>query len=357
MRNTRHPRPTALRRTLAALFCAPLLALTGCGGGGGGGDAGTPPGGSTQGSLVITSANAKPLAADALDSATNVEAARTSSSFVLATQVAPSAATTSFALRLAQAAATLAGKGGAASGQVLSAAVNETVACSQGGSVTVNGNVASRSGFVAGDAFSLNASGCREPIDGVTTTMTGSISMTITAGGSSSGAPFPHHIAMTFLANGFSVVAGGDTIITSGDMSLDVTENSADATSVVLSGTALSNQVTTSRGTRAFTMRAYRQVLAIAGTTTSYTVTADFDSRNSRLGAGTVSYHVSTPAALVTTNAGDVTAGSLRVDGRSSALLITLTGTNAFQLQLDANGDGSFESGSTATVAELRALL
>ncbi|MEJ8837885.1 hypothetical protein [Ramlibacter sp. AN1133] len=346
----------ATRRSIAALFCAPLLALTGCGGGGGDG-ATTPVGPPAQGSLVITAANAKPVAADALDNATNIDAARTSSSFVLSAQVVPGAAAPSLALRVAQAAVTLANKRAGAAPLVLSAAINETLACSLGGSVTVSGNVASSNGFVAGDSVTLNASGCRETIANVATTLSGGFTLAITAGGISSGAAFPRHVAMTIQASGLTVAAGGETSTSSGDMSLDVTENSTDSTSVVLTGSSLGNQVTSASGTRSFTMRSYRHVLAIAGNTTSATVTADFETSNSRLGTAPVTYHVSTPSALVTTNAGDVSAGSLRVDGSASALLVTVTGTNTFQLQVDTNGDGSFDASSTATLADLRAQL
>jgi hypothetical protein len=125
----------------------------------------------------------------------------------------------------------------------------------------------------------------------------------------------------------------------------------------VLSGTALSNSVATSAGSRSFTMRNYRQELAIANGSTSYRVTADYTSDNSRLGSTPVSYRISTPTALVESSAGDFSAGSLRVDGRGSALLLTVTGTNGFRLQVDATEDGSFESNTTTTLAELRSLL
>ena len=347
--------PSATARTLAVLFCAPLLALTGCGGGGGDGD-GTPAGDPVQSSLVISAANARPVAADALDSATNVEAARTSSSFVLSAQVVPTTAATSPALRVAQVVTALTHKrANASSPHVLSAAVNETLACSLGGTLTVSGSVASNSGFAAGDSVTLGANNCRETIGNVATNLSGSFSLAITAGGVSSGTGFPQHVAMTIQASNFTVSGGGASSIANGDMSLDVTENSADSTSVVLSGSSLSNQVTVGGTTRSFTMRAYRQVLAIAGTLTSYTVTADIETSNSRLGSAPVRYHVSTPAALVLSDAGEFSSGSLRVDGNASALLLTVTGSNAFQLQVDANGDGSFEASSTATLGELRA--
>lgn len=346
--------PVAARRPVSALCCATLLALAGCGGGGG--DAGGPPAGGFQATLAISTSNAKPVAADALDSATNIDAARGASNFVISAQVEP-AALSSPALRLAQAASALGARRGAGTGLLLAAAVNETVACSGGGTVTVSGNVAASDGFTAGDSATLSAAGCRETIDGVLTTMSGSLALTITGGSFSATAAFPRHVAMTIQASNFSVTAGSDASTASGDVSMDLTETGPDAAAVVLTGTSLSSQVTTSAGTRSFTMRSYRQALAIAGGSTSYTVTGDFETSNSRLGTGTVAYHVSTPAALVASSAGDLSAGSLRVDGKASALLLTVTGSNALRLEVDADGNGSFESSSTATLAELQALM
>jgi hypothetical protein len=343
------------RCTFVALFCAPLLALTGCGGGGG--DGGTSADTPAQASLVITAANAKPVAADALDSATDISAARSGSSFITSAQVEPAAAAASPALRLARAATTLAAKSSAASGLVLGVAVNETLPCSQGGSVTVTGNVASRDSFAVGDSVTLTSAGCRELIDGVTTAMSGSITLGITGGSFAPGSGFPRHVVMTIRATSFAVSVGAETSTSTGDMSLDLTENSSDSTSVVLTGAALGNQVTTSTGSRSFTMRGYRQALAISGSTTSYSVTGDIETNNSRLGTGVVSYHLGTPTALVASSAGAFSGGSLRVDGNASALLLTVTGTDTFQLQVDANGDGTFDASSTVTLAGLRALL
>ncbi len=54
---------------------------------------------------------------------------------------------------------------------------------------------------------------------------------------------------------------------------------------------------------------------------------------------------------------GDISSGSVLVTGNHSAVLITFTGTNNVELQVDANGDGTYEQTLTSTMSELAALL
>ena len=343
---------TALQTQLL-LACIPL-ALSACGGGGGGGGTG---GGGLQADLVITPTNAKPVAADALDNATNIDAARSGSDFILSAQVAPGALPARGSVPLVAAVRALVSKRGPGSGMAMGAAVEGTMPCTESGSVHVTGEVARDDGLVAGDHVTLTASGCHESVGGVPTMMSGGLTVTVASGSMLPGSPFPHHVVMTIHATNFGVTAGGESSTTSGDMVFDFTESGDSHGNVVLTGTSLASSVTTAGGTRSFTMRDYRQAVAFASGSNSFTVTGDFESLNSRLGTAPVNYRVSTPAAMVIADpSGNVTAGSLRVDGKQSALLLTVTATNSFSLQVDANGDGSFETVNTTTLDELRSL-
>jgi len=308
-----------------------------------------------------------------LENATDVDAARSSTDLLLGAQVQPAAGSASASsLRLARAGTMLAEKGGRASTS-LGAVINASAPCSQGGSLTMNGNMAAGMGgasgmggmagtgsrgniFSVGDTATLTASACREMMDGIPTTLSGSMTIAITGGSFDPGAGFPRRVVMLIHASSFGVAAAGDSSSISGDMNVDLTEHSASSSTLVLTGSSLSTRLATSTGTRSFTMHDYREVLTVSGATTSYACTGDFETSNGRLGAGPMRYHASMPTPLVASGTGDFSAGSLRVDGKGSALLLTVTGTNTFQLQVDTNGDGTFDSTTTVTLAELRAL-
>ncbi|GAB3773013.1 hypothetical protein GCM10028796_44700 [Ramlibacter monticola] len=349
---TRRRISTALQ-TQVLLVCIPL-ALSACGGGGGGGGGG---GAGLQADLVITPANAKPVAADALDNATNIDAARGGSEFILSAQVAPNALPARGSVPLVAAVRALVSKRAPASGMPMGVAIERTMPCTEAGSVHVTGDVAGDSGLVAGDHVTLTASGCRESVGGVATMMSGGLTLTVASGSMLPGSPFPHHVVMTIHAAGFGVTAGGESSTTNGDMVFDLTETSESQGNVVLTGSSLASSVTTAGGTRSFTMRDYRQAVAFSSGSNSFTVTGDFESLNSRLGTAPVNYRVSTPTAMVIADpSGNVTAGSLRVDGKQSALLLSVTAINSFSLQVDANGDGTFETVTPTTLEELRSL-
>jgi hypothetical protein len=345
-------RRAAARIAFGAVACAPLALLTACGGGGGGGgDGGTPV---TSSAVVITSANAKPVTADALSAATTAEAAQGGSALVTGVQV--QAGDTAGSLQFAYAVLTLAGKAPASRPLVQATTIHQTEPCALGGSITVSGNVAGSNGLAAGDSISVSASSCQESVDGQVSTMSGSIAIVVTAGGLGSAGAYPRDLTLAVTATNFSVSAGGETDVTNGDMTMRVHEDSSTVSSLTLSGNALANSITTAGGTRSYTQRNYAQTVAFNGTMTTYTFSSDIETNNTRLASTPVTYSVRTPSALVTSAAGDYTAGSISVTGRGSALLATVTATNTFQIQLDTNGDGSFDATVTATATELRSL-
>jgi hypothetical protein len=302
--------PGAARRTLTALCCAPVLLLAACGGGGSGGASTTP-----SGALAITSVNARALAADALDSATNLALPRASSVLLFATGILTT---------------------------------NERL-CRGGGSLTLTRNPQNFLPITTGDTVQLTSSACKELVDGVETTMSGSLSVTfvqaVTPG------VFPADLVLAIQTSDFSMVAGGKSTTASGDL----TYASADSMHVDLSGTSLTYGIVTAAGEKTYTLRNYRQSTSSGGSV-SIVVEAGVTTNNPRLGA-TASYRVSNPTAPIVMNVRDFTGGSLRVDAAGSSLGVTVTGTNTFRLDVDTNGDGTVDATSTATLDELRAAI
>lgn len=338
--------------------CSATLALllAACGGGGGGDDAPPPPAGATP--ITLTSANSKAVAADAVENATNTEAADAGASLVTGVQVEAGGSAGSGTGGLAAAALVLAGKASALPALATAVAVDRTENCTGGGTLSMTGSVSGGSSLVAGDTLTMSASNCRESVGGVLQTLNGSMTISIMSGSFTNANLFPYSITMAIVARNFGIASGGVTTTTDGDLLMVLSATSGTAQSTTLSGTRLANSTTTSGGTRSATLKNYRQELTVGSTTVSSNVSGTVETVNSRLGSGTHSYVVSTPTPLVINIATDAyVSGSMKIVGNNSALLVTVTGSNAFSVQVDGNGDGTYESSSTATRAELDALL
>jgi hypothetical protein len=294
----------AARRTLAALCCAPILLLAACGGGGG--DSATT---TASGPVTITSENALAVAADALGSATNLALARSSNVVLFTTGILTT---------------------------------NE-IPCRRGGSLSLTRNPQNFLPIATGDTVQITAAACSVFVDGVETTISGGLSVTFVQRGAD--------FILAIQASNFVMAAEGKTTTANGDLRYASAENHLD-----LSGTSLTYAVVTADGSKTFTLRNYRQSTSSGGGLFSMLVDAGVETTNPLLG-GAASYRVSTPIAPITRNVQDFTSGSLRVDAAGSSLVVTVTGTNTFRLDVDANGDGTVDATRMATPADLRTLL
>ena len=332
----------------------PALLLAACGGGGGGGDSSSSGGGGASATLVVTSTNAKPVAADGLDASSSAGGASIGASLVTGVQVdtgaAPSVKLSSVALALA---AKAAGRPALATGVVINPT---TEPCSNGGTITISGNVSGGSSLVAGDTVNVTASNCTEVIDFATTTLDGATTITVTAGNFNPEATtFPQQITMNVAARNLSVASNGVTNVSDGEVKIELRQLSATASTSTLSGAALSNTSTRGGSTHATALRNFQVVQESVGSQVRSTVSATVVTNNPRLGSNVV-YQLSTPTPLVTDLA-LVLSGSIKVTGSNSSLLLSVTSIDNFSLQVDSNGDGSIDATSTATTAELRGLL
>lgn len=341
---------------LRALLATPMLVLTACGGGGGGGGSAAVP--ATP--LAISTANSKAVSADALDNSTDTTTAQTGTALVTGVQV--EAGSTAGARKLVSVGRALLAMAPARPALATGVAMDETGACSGGGTLRVFGNVADATGNTlnAGDQITLVANSCSAIVDGQSVSMNGSLAITINSGSfNSSAVSYPTRLVMTFVTTNFVIVEGADRMTSNGDLRVDINMLSASSEDIVLSATSLSDSHTNSSGTRSSTLKNFTESLEVRGTAITGTVSGTVESSNSRLGSGPVSYSISTVTPLAYTEAGDVTAGAIKVTGASnSALLLTVTATNTFKVEVDANGDGTYESSTPGvTKAELEALL
>lgn len=332
-----------------ALAFASVLLLAACGGGGGDGGSPTP----TAAALAITSANQHAVAADALDSATDISTAQAGAALVTGVQVATASGAAS--LQLASAARKLVGMVPGSPASAMGVAISRTLPCTQGGTLQITGDVSGASGVLAGDSVTFFANACQEMVDNVPTVMNGSLSITIVAGSyDSSHVVYPAHLVMSLVASRFQIATPSGTDLTDGDLRMDLTDSSSTSASMILSGAALTNSFTAGAATHASTLLDYHQTVTVNGSVVTDDVSAGIDTNNPHLGHVTYQLATTTP---LTQTAGAFTGGSLKVVGSHSALLLTVAGADAFSLQLDANGDGSYEGSTPTTVTELQSRL
>ena len=335
-----------------ALLVVPAMLLAACGGGGGGGGGGDSGNTATGSTLVISSSNAKPVAADGLDASTNTAGAGAGTSLVTGVQVDAGSAPS---VRLSSVALALAGKAGNRPALATGVTVNETAACSLGGSVNVSGSVAGGSGLATGDSMTVTASNCSEVIDGVSTTLSGVMSLTVNGGSFNPDVTTAQQVTMSLALKSLSVTSNGVRDVADGDLKIELNQLNASATTSTLTGASLSNSYTRAGVTRSTTLKDFRIVQEATGTQLRSNVAATVVSNNPRIGSN-VSYQVSTPTPVVT-DLSLVLSGTVKVSGANSSLVLNVTSLNNFSLQVDGNGDGTVDSTITATAAELRDLL
>jgi hypothetical protein len=286
-----------------------------------------------------------------------VSAGTTGASLVTGAQVqGDPGATVGSPAQLAAAARKLTAMAPALASTATGVSVNESAPCDLGGPISITGEVAGGNALVAGDTLTITAANCKAMVEGVATTMNGSMTMRVVSGTYRTDVKaYPSQIVMSITARSLSMSGNGVTNLSNGDLQIDLREQDFFTANMALSGAELTNSVTTSAGTRSGTLKNYRQSLAVTDVTVANSVTAAVEATNGRL--GTVAYQVDTPAPLVIQKDGDFQSGSLKIVGNKSALLITVTAENTFKLELDADGDGTYESSTTATLADLKALL
>ncbi len=334
----------------AGMSCGAALALLACGGGGGGG--GGAPSIPAATGLVITSANAPSVAAEALETSTSTDAASAAGQFVTGVQVDAGAGSGGRPQLLASATRALLATPRTGGPIAAGAVVSEP--CSGGGSVTVDARTSGASFLVAGDSLGISANHCVESVDGTTMLLNGSMSIAITSGSYDPNSfVYPKSVTMRIVSSNFSAgISGGPTEVFDGDLTLALTETSATTGSL----TATASSLTSTVGSHRITLSDHRLQAARTSTGSALTVSTNVETNNARLGSTPVRYSLVTDLPVTVSSSGAVTGGSIRVIGTQSSLTLVVTATDTFSLQVDTNGDGTADSTRAITLADLQAL-
>ncbi|AEG91365.1 hypothetical protein [Ramlibacter tataouinensis] len=340
-------------RTAAALL--PAFFLLACGGGGGGGDGGgtnSP----TAAAVTITESNAMAVSAEAVGSVSNTESAQAGAGLAAGVQVDPASGGGNGATRkLAQSLRAVASLARPTAGVATGVAVDQTEACPAGGTLRTSGSISNpEAGFTAGDSISTVADNCRfdDGAGGIAMTINGSFSLTVHSG-TLGGMP-PFNVSFSISMRNYSVSDGTETIVFNGDSRFDWVANSDTDQTITVSGSAFASAA----GDRPVVWKNYRQTLVVNGLAASSDLDATVETTNPRVGAGTVSYVITTTTPLAMDGSGRITAGRITVTGaNNSAVVLAVTAPDTFSVQIDTNGDGGYEKTQTVTLAELQAQL
>lgn len=302
-----------------------VCALAACGGGGGGGGTTTPtvtPVAVTP-QVAITAGNAKAVTAAALEAVTNP-----------------------FSL-LAVAAAD-----GAFNRNPTQSVLTQPQACLNGGTATIVGVVVNPAILAAGDRWTATYANCGVlSVSGNVLALSGSISSTVL-----SNAFNTIQYESSLNAIGLNILSKGFEF--TGDQKIAFNAANLAALNYLVTGTSTKVRISTGGVVRNTIWQNYSQTI-IAGTVgTSYSLSATIQTDNTNVAAASSTFVVNTTTPIVRSNStGALTVGAYTVAGSNNSRLTAIVNADgSATIQVDANGDGVFETSLTSTSNELVAL-
>lgn len=332
-----------MKNTKFALAAGAALILSACGGGGGGGST---PVASTKASTLsaITPTNANNVASNAYG-ASNVIGASSSSMTGALTGVSVAGTGVSVVPSV------LALIKQAGSAPQLLTGVAASVACSGGGTVSVDVTLHNQQVLSNGDSMTISAQNCVE--NGSTLNGTMSATFSNLSGDILNTSTFGATLDTRF--SNLSVTTGSDTVAINGDMKIAISQTNATTNSVSISGQSL--QATEQRyGTTVSTVTLTNY--AMSGSTNGLVSksAATFTVSGNSTGLGQFSYSVKNIQPFVNTGRSVPDSGSMIVYGNASS--VTLTVVDNFNVRLDysARGDGAITQSNTMSWLTFRTL-
>lgn len=222
---------------------------------------------------------------------------------------------------------------------------SEQIDCPAGGSITLTVTYSNASQFTPGDTLGFTFNNCQ-------TTATDNTNGTMSIAMSSyAETPAGANFAGTMSLN-LTATEGDRTSAVSGSVSASYADLSATSSRLDLAvgPSGLTASVITAGGTPETIGYVSGFTISETDTSTSSSVTVNGSIDSSRL-AGRITLQTATPIVQLAADAYP-SSGVLRVTGAGgSALLLTVQSATALQVQLDANGDGTYEASATYTWA------
>lgn len=334
-----------MKKSSMYLCIGSALLLSACGGGGG--SSGTPTAGPApvQGSTLspITSANATRVAANAYAATSTISESSASFSDAL-TGVSidrPTIGAVTPTLNLVKRAYAR------SAGQVL-AGITISEPCSGGGSLTIEANLRNQQTVSNGDTMVIVANRCIEDGDIASGTMRATFS-------DISGDVLNSWVWSATLDtryDNFSVTSGNESATVNGDMKIAVNQTSSTSSSVTVSGRSL--QTTEQRSGTTIATRTLSD-FSMTGSTRGLTITsaANFTMSGNTSALGQFSYTVRNVQPFVSFGGSLPNSGALIVNGASTAVTLTVAGTNSVRLDLSDKASGAITQTNTLSWTEL----
>jgi len=327
-----------MKSSLSILVSSTMLAvLAACGGGGG--DSSSNPAGNK---VTITSANQNQVVRASVNAGLSVSMAQGRAGGASPASVADRTHALGAVLERAMTAAQGSRKGIAGATVHPSVSASDTEPCGVSGSLTVS--VDDRDGnnaLSSGDVISVSFAQCK---DSATSSLNGAISITLT------GTPTATQISANANFQNVVVVEDGVTSTIAGNVTVAENDTALDTVTTLNVGSGGLTASTSSSGYNDSVSFASGFVIltdeATSGASTSVSLSGTMSAQS--LGG---SITISTPQALVQLSTDNYpSAGQVIVTGATgSAVRATVLDNTQVRVELDANGDGTYES--TATVA------
>lgn len=346
---TDHHQQQLGRHSVLAASIALALALSACGGGGGGaGDPVVPGPDPNLGKLSITSSNYVAVAQTAVSSSLYF---MDSAELLVGAQSSDGKAPTRFALAQLDRLPGWFAKG-VGSPVVTGAVSTVSEACAGGGRMDISIDDKNNNGnFDAGDAIAIRAVNCIES----GSTMNGGMEMALTSltgvFGSSN-----YTATVTMRLDKLTVVTGQDTAIGNGEMRMDTRVSGPYNSSVTITVPSFTVAGTLGGVNYSNSLVGFQLTLGKAPGGTLYNVSVSIRGALSGSMIESKQISVETLAPLVRNwSAVDPSTGQLLIKGAaSSQLRITAQASGMALLELDADGNGMFESSTTRRWSDLR---
>lgn len=229
-------------------------------------------------------------------------------------------------------------------------AVQYSDTCTDGGTVTITGNVSVQNSLTAGDTLTLSYNNCAL----FNYTINGSMSLTVSQVTANYTGIAPFTLGVDVVLSNLSVNDMGSVFTSNGDMSFLIDVDGAGNDDMQISG----NSLTASTSNQAVRLTNYLYDMAFTSTN-DFTVSLQGTISSTNLN-GSVTYTTPTPfTGNGTVYSGNPTAGELHITtsaDSSQAWLIALSDGANVQIDLDTNGDNTVDDTVMTTWTELENL-
>lgn len=324
--------------------------LSACSGGGGSSDDNPAPAAPTSSPVVITPANASKVSAEAYDatiSTRNLGANGLGGAGITAAVISSNEDSFDLFEFTRQQISRLPELNGQFTGDMVSAVTiaATTIDCESGGTLTVSGEVADTQAVTAGDTLTIDLNNCAD----ISGQLNGQLSVRFNSiSGDQLGAALNFNVSLTMVD--FSVTQSGVTSSGNGDMTLALSSLSDTEIEAALTGSSL----TLTEGGTTSTLRNFSVVETLNEATGASSTVSSGTLESTEIG-GSLSFETTVPFQIT----GDdyPFAGTLLITGAdgSSIQFVTIDSVNV-RLDIDADGDSSFEESVATTWAALEQL-